>query len=174
MNQTRKEEISASILGFQLPKYHEIPNVGLYLEQTAKYISEYLEPLQNMAITGSMISNYVKKKLVSNPIKKQYNRDQIANLIFIAVSKTVLSMEHIKLLLEIQQKNHQISTAYEYFRSEFEGALGYVFELNPNWNVAELKGSDEEIMLQNTIITVAHKIYLDAYFGALSKEQKNN
>ena len=51
-----------------------------------------------------MISNYVKKKLVSNPVKKQYSREQIAYLLFIAVAKSALSMDEIKLVLEMNDK----------------------------------------------------------------------
>ena len=76
---------------FSLPRYEEIPDIGLYLDQTAKYINSYLEPLGEMSITPSMISNYVKHGLVENPIKKQYGQEQIAYLFFIAIAKSVLS-----------------------------------------------------------------------------------
>ena len=49
-----------TIEGFRLPRYREIPNVGLYLEQVAKYINGYLNVLGYADITPSMISNYVK------------------------------------------------------------------------------------------------------------------
>ena len=35
MENNVKEEILSSIRNFSLPKYDEIPNVGLYLEQTS-------------------------------------------------------------------------------------------------------------------------------------------
>ena len=81
MKQETKNRICLSIRDFRLPRYSEIPNVGLYLEQVTKYICEYLAPIQDNAITGSMISNYVKKGLVSSPVKKLYNREQIAYLL---------------------------------------------------------------------------------------------
>ena len=86
MKQNLNAEITRSIQDFRFPKYHEIPDVGLFLEQVAKYISSFLEPLGDITVTGSMISNYVKKDLVDNPIKKQYYRDQIAYLIFISMA----------------------------------------------------------------------------------------
>lgn len=82
-----------------LPAYDQIPNVGLYLEQVTKFLNEYLEPLGCPPLTGSMISNYVKKDLVENPVKKQYDRERIARLLLIAVGKTVLSLEEIQQLL---------------------------------------------------------------------------
>jgi len=99
MKQISKEELINSISAFALPKYNEIPNVGLYLEQASKYVSEFSVVLQGGAVTGSMISNYVKQGLLSNPVKKQYDRDQIAYLIFISIAKMVLSMELLLLQL---------------------------------------------------------------------------
>ena len=163
------EDIIKSIQDFKLPKYEEIPNVGLYLEQTAKYISEYLAPLQDGAITGSMISNYVKKGLVSNPVKKQYNREQIAYFIFIAIAKNVLSMEDIGLLFEIQKKTYDAHKAYSYFERELRNVIEYVFGIKDNLDQISENNSGEKLMLRNTIITVAHKIYLDKYFAKLHK-----
>ena len=35
-----------------------------------------------------------------------------------------------------------------------------------------MDSTDEKIMLRNTIITIAHKIYLDKYFEALATEME--
>ena len=115
MNNENKTEIKTLIKDFSLPRYNDIPNVGLYLEQVVKYISEYLSPLGSFSLTGSMVSNYVKKGLVENPVKKQYDRKQIASLIFIAVAKNVLSMDDILLLFKMQEKTYEPKRAYDYF-----------------------------------------------------------
>ena len=36
MNQETKQRIAESFRGFHLPRYQEIPDVGLYLEQATK------------------------------------------------------------------------------------------------------------------------------------------
>ena len=171
MNQKMKDEILNSIRNFALPRYEEIPNVGLYLEQTSKYISEYLASLGDFALTGSMISNYVKKGLISNPVKKQYNREQIAYLIFIAVAKTVLSMEDIRLLIHLQKDAYESQKAYEYFRLELENVLFYVFGLKETLDNVGNDRTDTKNMLRTVIITAAHKAYLDKYFAALHDEK---
>ena len=167
MNQMHKDEMAASIREFRLPRYDEIPNVGLYLEQTAKYINEYLLPIQDGGITGSMISNYVKKKLVANPVKKQYDREQIAYLLFISVVKGVLSLDNIGLLLEMQREHYDGPTAYNYFCAKLEQVLQAVF--TPGAPLPALEGDArlDQVMLHNAVITVAHKIYLDKCFAAL-------
>ena len=130
MNEHIQSKMAVPIQNFRLPRYQEIPDVGLYLEQTAKYIDSYLEPLEDISITGSMISNYVKKKIISNPVKKQYGRDQIACLIFIAVAKSVLSLDNIHMMFDIQRQTYDNETAYNYFCTEFKHILRHVFELD--------------------------------------------
>ena len=196
MNEHIQSKMANPIQNFRLPRYQEIPDVGLYLEQTAKYIDSYLGPLEDISITGSMISNYVKKKIISNPVKKQYGRDQIACLIFIAVAKSVLSLDNIHMMFEIQRQTYDNETAYNYFCMEFEHILRHVFELDKadelNMNITDALTaaamntnqidrnnrtekehgpfSNEKTMLRNMIITVAHKIYLDRYFSLLRNE----
>jgi len=164
--------MAESIRDVRLPRYEEIPNVGLYLEQVTKYIEEYLAPIENLTITASMISNYVKKGLVANPVKKQYNREQIAYLIFIAAAKSVLSLDDISLFLEMQKQTYATKKAYDYFCMEFENVIQYIFGLKDSLENVGIEQSDEKIMLRNTIITVAHKIYLEKCFQAIRKENE--
>ncbi|MBF0843363.1 DUF1836 domain-containing protein, partial [Streptococcus danieliae] len=83
-------------------------------------INKYLEPLLGSELTPSMISNYVKKKMIARPEKKQYSREQIAYLFFITISKTVLTLDDLKLLVKVQRETYPIQTAYTYFREELE------------------------------------------------------
>ena len=71
MDKKIREKLANSMSSFHLPRYAELPNVGLYLEQTTTYINDCLLPLGCMEITASMVSNYVKKGFVANPIKKR-------------------------------------------------------------------------------------------------------
>ncbi len=157
------EKVKEAVKNFKLPKYNEIPNVGLYLEQTAKYISE-INYNGDAVITGSMISNYVKKGLISNPVKKQYSREQIAYLIFISMAKTVLNMEDIRLLIEMQKTTYEPEVAYNYLVEEFENVVGYVFGLKNEMAKIGENNHETKMMLRNLIITVAHKAYLDMCF----------
>ena len=143
MKQSTKEEIRNSIKGFSLPRYNDIPNVGLYLEQVVKYISEYLEPLGSFSITGSMVSNYVKKGLIENPIKKQYNREQIAYLIFIAVAKNVMSLDGLTNFIALQKRTYGLQKAYDYFCDQFEAMLFFTAEVNDTMSIVGEDTADE-------------------------------
>ena len=71
------EEDQKTIENFHFPAYNEIPDVGLFLEQTGKYINEFLRPLLKTELTGSMISNYVKKKIILYEKKNpSYNKKE--------------------------------------------------------------------------------------------------
>lgn len=167
MEQLIKDAIKASVQNFKLPSYEEIPDVGLYLEQTAQYVADRLAPLQSISITSSMISNYVKQGLIENPVKKLYHRDQIAYLFFIAAAKSVLSLEEIQILIRLQKQTYDTHTSYRYFSQEFENILFFIFGIKDTLDQVGVEHSDEKIMLRNTIITVAHKVYLSKCLYAL-------
>lgn len=159
-------------LNFELPSYTEIPDVGLYLEQTVKFVSEYLKPIHSVSLTGSMVSNYVKKGLVKNPVKKQYYRDQIAVIMFIAIAKTVISLEEIQTLLNIQEETDSIKASYEYLRAEFKDILNAVFSHKA---LKETEYSDEaqiRALFHNVIVTVAYKVYVEHTFEEIMNKEK--
>ncbi len=158
------EETRNRIWEFKLPTYQEIPDIGLFLEQTTKFVAEYLEPLEGITLTGSMISNYVKKKLIANPVKKQYYREQIAEIIFIALVKSVLSLEEAEKMLKLQRESYESQRAYTYFCAEFKRVLSYVFGMETE--LAEVSAEDtvEKELLRKIITAVAYKIYLNEVF----------
>ena len=149
------------IQGFHLPRYQDLPNMGLYLEQTTKYINHFLAPLGCIEITSSMISNYVKKGLIPSPVKKQYYADQLAYLFFIAIAKQVLSMENIIALAEQQQKTYTVPVAYDYFCMELENMLYFVFGLTDTVEEVGVTSTPQKNMLRSLIIAAAQIIYLD-------------
>ena len=115
------------MLKFQLPAYQEIPNVGLYLEQTLKYINDTFSVFRSVELTKSMISNYVKLGYLRRPVKKQYDREQIAALLFIAVSKQVLSMDNIGKLFRMQLELGSMERSYTAFKADFDYLLDSIW-----------------------------------------------
>ena len=53
--------MSVTINEFRMPRYQELPDMGLYLDQVVRYVNNSLEALGCQEITASMVSNYVKK-----------------------------------------------------------------------------------------------------------------
>lgn len=168
MNAETKLQISQSLREFRLPRFNEIPNVGLYLEQAVKYVHEYLSPLGDFALTPSMISNYVKKGLIDKPTKKLYGREQIAYLFFIAVAKSILSLDALTGFIQVQQSTYPLPQAYDYFCSQLEGLLAFTFELSDNVEICGEDSSHEKRLLFTCIMAAVQKIYLEKCLEAIS------
>ncbi len=152
---------------FRLPRYSEIPDVGLYLEQTTKYINSYLEPI-GFEITSAMIKNYVKKGLLKNPEQKQYYADHIAHLIAVSVLKNVIPLENISMLFQYQQKVYTDDMAYDYFCKKLESMLFYQFGIIDSVDKIGTTDSLEKNMLRSAIVAVSHIIYLKSCFSQMS------
>lgn len=168
MNKNIKDALSDSIRGFRLPRYHEIPDVGLYLEQTTKYINQSVQPLGFGEMTGSMIRNYVKQGLVANPVCKQYSANQIAHLMVIAILKQVIPLEHISVFFSLQQKVYADEVAYNYLCDELENILYHRFGLKEDYENVGVTDTPEKEMLRSSIIAVSHIVYLNACMNELS------
>ena len=100
----------------KIPAYNEIPEVGLYLEQVIKYLNMYLEG--EATITPTMVTNYVKLKIVPKAVKKAYSREQIAMFFFIAISKSILSMDQIRKVFTLRTDAEKL---YRTFSEGLEG-----------------------------------------------------
>lgn len=161
------------IEGLHLPRYREIPDVGLYLDQTVKFVNRYLAPLGCTDITASMVSNYVKKGYIANPVRKQYDADQISCLLFIAIVKGVLSMENISLLLRIQEQTYSRQIAYDYFCTELEYRLSSIFNLSESIQPQPLTDTEERKMLESVVTAVVQIIYLSKQFEVWAREQSS-
>ena len=153
------EKVRGELAEFHLPRYKEITDVGLYLEQTVKLVNTALHPLGEPSLTTSMVSNYVKQKLLANPVKKQYYVDHIATVFIIAVLKMAVALDDIRPALEELQAREDMRASYDAFCTAFEGWLAAVF-----FGAAEPTGESE--LLSVMLPAVTRKIYLDRYLAA--------
>ena len=83
---------------FSYPKWEDIPNIDLYLDQVLLYVNQVCAPIspdKDKGLTASMVNNYVKHGYLTKPDKKKYQRKQIARLIAITTLKSVFSIQEI-------------------------------------------------------------------------------
>ncbi|MEG2937466.1 MAG: DUF1836 domain-containing protein, partial [Vagococcus sp.] len=79
-----------ALLQVTLPRWDELPDMDIYMDQLVKYVDKYTYGLQlehTKKLTPSMINNYVKLKLVPKPYKKKYSKNHLARIIVITVLK---------------------------------------------------------------------------------------
>ncbi len=164
MDNTIKGRFARKVKDFRLPRYDELPDMGLYLEQVTKYINGYIVPLGLPELTLSMVSNYVKKGVIAPPVKKQYYAEQIGYLIFVSVAKSVISIDSIIYMIKMQRATYDTRTAYEYFCGELENMLHYICDLKDKLDNIGVTNTEEKTMFRSVIIAVSHIIFLNSCF----------
>ena len=103
---------------FSYPKWKEIPNIDLYLDQVLLYVNQVCEPISSESdkgLTASMVNNYVKHGYLTKPEKKKYQRQQIARLIAITTLKSVFSIPEIAQTLNTLQTETNSEQLYNAF-----------------------------------------------------------
>ena len=103
---------------FSYPKWEDIPNIDLYLDQVLLYVNQVCAPIspdKEKGLTASMVSNYVKHGYLTKPDKKKYQRKQIARLIAITTLKSVFSIQEIAQTLNTLQTQASSDQLYDAF-----------------------------------------------------------
>lgn len=169
MKEEYRRQLAEYVAEFHLPRYRELPDIGLHLEQVTRYASRYV-PSQ---LTGSMVSNYVKQKLIPGPVKKSYYQESIAYLIFLSYIKAVMPLEDIRLMMEVQKSSYELQVAYDYFCDELENLLQYVCGLRETPAVVGSTRSQEKELLRTALLSITYKIYLDQYLSLIRAEKNS-
>lgn len=171
MKQMMQRFMAESMKQFSLPRYDSLPDMGLYLEQTVKYVNQLFAPLECVEITGSMVRNYVKMGLIENPVKKQYYAQHIAYVTAVTLLKQVIPLDQIHILFKRQKQVYPVQVAYDYFCMELENVLGYRFGLKDTIEDIGETSSIEKEMLRSAITAVSHTIFLNACLSRLANEE---
>lgn len=155
-----------SINEFHIPRWNELPDTDLFLEQLVTLINSTLSPyffLNNdkkvdntQVLTKTMINNYVKNHLIEAPKKKQYAKIQVAKLFVICILKLVYSMQDIKTLIGIALENCNPQKKYNSFCNLFEKALVCTFH-QEDFIDTNTKNSH---LLKYILLSCSYKIYV--------------
>ncbi len=129
---------------YSLPEWESIPNFGLYMEQVIILLKEYLDYLppelqDDQIITPATINNYVRKKIMPEPVRKKYYRIHIAYLIMICSLKQCLSIAMLQVLIPFgltEEEIYKIYTTYSqihrrscnYFIKQVKLAAGRILD----------------------------------------------
>lgn len=160
---------------YELPTWEQIPDFGLYMEQVVTFLKNCLSYMErntndDAVITASAINNYVRKKLMPQPIKKRYYRTHIAYLIVLCALKQSLSISEIQSMIPIEAGEEELKAFYTEFTHQHKRAAGYFIERVKNIkdiivNDKDLhdifKDNATEIVVDVALITSFAKTVLD-------------
>lgn len=148
------------ILDFHIPRFNELPNIDLYMDQVLSIIetslSIFASENDEKIITKSMINNYVKQKVIESPSKKHYKKFHVAYLIIISTLKRVLSISEISKI--INNQDYEVEEFYNMFCDQLEHCLKNTF-LEQNLDEHTEENTYNKILIAATR-AFANKIYV--------------
>ncbi len=102
---------------FRLPTWEQIPDLGLYMEQVIVLLRDCLDYLppelkEEQFITPATINNYVRMKIMPEPVKRRYYRTHIAYLIIILTLKHSLSIALIQKIIPMDISEDEVERIY--------------------------------------------------------------
>ena len=115
---------------YRLPAWDDIPNFGLYMEQVTALLQEYLDYLppelkEEQFITAATINNYVRIKVMPEPVKRRYYRIHIVYLIIILTLKHSLSIALIQKLIPMDLPEEQVKEIYSTYAARHRTVAEY-------------------------------------------------
>lgn len=171
-----KVENNLEMIEFRLPRYSELPNIPLYKDQVISYIEETLRPLvtsDESMLTPTMLNNYVKQRVVYPPKNRRYDERHFAYLIVVCLLKQVYSLTDICDLINHQIETAPIEDAYDFFCTEFENALKYVFGGSKTMEpISARRPRLEAELVRASAISVSNKIFVHKFIN--EKRNINN
>ena len=167
MSNNKKELISLDKV--HIPRWNELPNVDLYLDQVVTFINSSLSEIlsfntnadkdEKEILTKTMINNYVKNNLIEAPVKKKYSKIQCAKIFAICILKQVFSMNEIYKLIEIALKHSDVEHAYDSFCNHFEKALSCAYN-KEDFLDEDTTQNDNKYLLKSVLLSCSYKIYV--------------
>lgn len=125
---------------FKLPRWEELPDVELYLDQVLSLLDKWLNGKLAVkgknVMTGTMVNNYVKQKIIFPPTNKKYEKRTVAALFLISFLKSVYSISDIARLIALVTEQDDMAHGYNKFCDCAERAVQKAFSEDKN-EVAE-------------------------------------
>lgn len=119
---------------YRLPEWDTIPDFGLYMEQVIDLLKQYLDYLPpelkaEHFVTASTINNYVRTRVMPEPIKKRYYREHIAYLIIICTLKQILSIALITRIIPMGLRREEVEVVYRSYVQQHTISAKYFTDL---------------------------------------------
>ncbi|MGI6722372.1 MAG: DUF1836 domain-containing protein [Anaerovoracaceae bacterium] len=116
---------------FKLPRWEELPDMDLYLEQVLSLLDQWLggrlPGRSKKVLTRTMVNNYVKQKIIPAPVNKKYEKRSVAALFLIAYLKSIYAISDIARLISLAMSKDDMAVAYNKFCEFTEQAVGEVY-----------------------------------------------
>lgn len=161
--------MNTEFLDFHIPRWEELPNIDLYLDQVVTLLEDYLGNLvslkdkkEDKVITKTMINNYVKHGILKPPVNKKYNKAHISRLIVICILKQIYSINDINALIKLALETSGIEVSYNKFCMVLEKAIVSIFDKKDYIDEDEM--TEERYILKHAVLSFANRLYVEKTF----------
>lgn len=167
----------ATVGALRFPRWEELPEFDLYMDQVIALAEKYLSALSpdnKELITPSMINNYVKSGILPAPKNKKYGRHQLALLIMICSTKSVLEISTISDIINESLKSNDMQKVFNNFAQMYEKAL---FKASQRAVEMALREEQEnifgDIAMENALNAGASRTLAMYAYTAIDKKEKD-
>lgn len=105
------------LTAYQLPKWEDLPDFGLYMDQVITLLNQHLyylpqEDHSEELVTPTAINNYVRLKIMPAPEKKRYRRIHLAYLFMICTLKQTITIAQVQKIIPVGLEEEEIKQLY--------------------------------------------------------------
>jgi len=163
---------------FRLPRYKDLPELELYMDQVISTVDKYLSALkvgEKSILTPSMVNNYVKNGVIPPPEKKRYTRDHLAEIIIICTLKQTVELSDVALIMKKGVERFGIEAAFDSYAALYEKYMGAL--------VGDARSSDGDTpdpdgeyktIIDNAVLSGASRIIVENALASVEKAEKGD
>lgn len=158
---------------FECPKWEQLPDFDVYMDQVIFFINDRLSPLFFMeeaktdkVITSNMVNNYVKNSIVHPPVKKHYKQYHLAYLIAVCILKKCYSLNEIQNMIEIEKNLEKQEISIGMIYNSFSDCFDHYLHQIMNYGLVkeEFKpthmNAESQLMI-SVVKTVVYKMFTE-------------
>ena len=173
-------EFSKIMSEVKLVRWKDLPKFPIYADQLLQIVKDELSFIQTgdeKLITKNMVNNYVKWKMMPEPVKKKYEKLHIASLIVITILKQVVPITKIKDGIKLQIVLQGSEGAYDSFCEAFEESMQLTFlpilkGQNP-YVLEERKIEYEKLAISSITMALSNKLLTERIIEIRNKSYHN-
>ena len=161
-----REELARRIGDLHLPRYAELPDFDIYMDQLLLFVERALAPVtspDDRPLTASMVNNYVKARVLPAVRGKRYGREHVATLLAVCLAKRAFSMARVAQMARLIAAGEGGEASYDAFCELFEGHMRALAGLAGGCGAREAaaRATPKADLLEALAGALANVIYLD-------------
>lgn len=159
-----RARLARRVEGLHLPRWAELPNFTIYMDQLLLLVERALEPVtspDDRPLTASMVNNYVKARVMPPVRGKRYGREHIATLVAVCLAKRAFSIGRLAQMSQILVTSEGAQESYDTFCALFEGRMRTLAGLEADAHAREITHEGQAPIIGAAVEALANTIYLD-------------